>query len=102
MNSTRMLLPLASPLFPTYASTRSSRALPEELSSEDEIAQRFTLALTVEHTISDDLYAEALKQFGEKGLVDLVVLAGCYDLVCGILNVFAVPAPDPNRLSAKV
>ena len=43
--------------------------------------------------MDDGLYAEALKRFGEKGLVDLVVLAGCYDLVCRLLDLFAVPAP---------
>jgi hypothetical protein len=26
-------------------------------------------------------------------LVDLVVLAGCYHTVCGLLNMFAVPVP---------
>ena len=33
--------------------------------------------------------------FGERGLVDFAVPAGCYYLVCGLLNLFAIPAPNP-------
>ena len=61
----------------------------------------YTLALTVEHAVGDALYAEGLQRFGEKGLVDLVILAGCYHTVCGMLNLFAVPAPDGARGSEE-
>ena len=64
-----------------------------ELAAAETIAQRLALALTLAHAVDDDLYADALKQFGEKGLVDFAVLAGCYHLVCGLLNLFAIPAP---------
>ena len=64
-----------------------------ELATEEALAQRLALALTTQHAADDKLYAEALQRFGEKGLVDFAVLAGCYHLVCGLLNLFAVPAP---------
>ncbi|WP_428393514.1 carboxymuconolactone decarboxylase family protein [Lichenicoccus sp.] len=64
-----------------------------ELATEEALAQRLALALTTQHAADDELYAEALQRFGEKGLVDFAVLAGCYHLVCGLLNLFAVPAP---------
>ena len=64
-----------------------------ELSAEETLAQRLSLALAAGHAVDDGLYADALKQFGEKGLVDFAVLAGCYHLVCGLLNLFAIPAP---------
>ena len=51
--------------------------------------------------MGDALYAEGLQRFGEKGLVDLVILAGCYHTVCGMLNLFAVPAPDGARGSEE-
>ena len=66
-----------------------------ELTAEETTAQHLALALTAERTVGDDLYAEALRRFGEKGLVDFAVLTGCYHLVCGLLNLFAVPAPKP-------
>lgn len=64
-----------------------------ELSAAEETARRLTLALAARHVVDDALYAEALACFGQTGLVDLAVLAGCYGLVCGLLNLFAVPAP---------
>ena len=64
-----------------------------ELAAEERIAQRLALTLTAKRAVEDALYAEALRSFGEKGLVDFTVLAGCYDLVCGLLNLFTVPAP---------
>ena len=64
-----------------------------ELSAEEALAQRLSLQLVAGHTVDDRLYADALQQFGEKGLVDFAVLGGCYQLVCGVLNLFAVPAP---------
>lgn len=66
-----------------------------ELAAEEALAQRLALALAAEHAVDDDLYTMALQQFGEKGLVDLAVLAGCYHLVCGLLNLFDIPAPKP-------
>lgn len=79
-----------------------SGASSPELAVEEVIAQRFALTLTAEHVIGDELYAEGLNQFGEKGIVDLAVLAGCYHLVCGVLNVFAVPAPNSHPVSDEV
>jgi hypothetical protein len=31
--------------------------------------------------------------FGEKGVVDMIALAGQYMTISGLLNTFAVPAP---------
>ena len=69
----------------------------DDLAVEEDLARRLTLALTVDHAVGDALYAEGLQRFGEKGLVDLVILAGCYHTVCGMLDLFAVPAPDGAR-----
>lgn len=65
-----------------------------ELADDELLAQRFALALTAGHRIDDALYADAVRRFGEKEIVDLVVLAGCYHTVCGLLNAFAIPTPD--------
>ncbi len=72
-----------------------------ELADDERLAQRVALALTAERRIGDDLYEQAFERFGEKGVVDLAVLAGCYDLVCGILNIFAVPVPEANAHSKE-
>ncbi|WP_428483274.1 carboxymuconolactone decarboxylase family protein [Rhodopila sp.] len=66
-----------------------------EFAADEAIAQRLALVLTAGHAVDDELFTEALRHFGETGLVDFAVLAGCYHLVCGLLNLFAVPAPRP-------
>ena len=73
----------------------------EELAAEEDVAQRLTLALSVDHAVGDALYAEGLQHFGETGLVDLVILAGCYHTVCSMLNLFAIPAPGAGHPSDK-
>lgn len=70
---------------------------PPELSEEERTAQRFTLALAATRRIDAALYEEGQRRFGDKGLVDLLVLAGCYQLVCGVLNAFAIPAPAERK-----
>ena len=79
----------------SVAALAAGRSSPE-LAGEETLAQRLALVLTARHAVEAGLYAEALQAFGEKGLVDLAVLAGCYDLVCGLLNLFDIPAPHPG------
>ena len=72
----------------------SAGQLSEELSDAERIAQRYAMQLVTAHRIDDDLFAAAKKAFGLKGLVDMVNLIGAYDTVCGLLNSFAIPAPE--------
>lgn len=65
----------------------------EGLSDEEDVARRFTMALTAEHKVNDALFEEARSAFQDRGIVDIVILAGCYDLVSSLLNAFEVPAP---------
>ena len=66
----------------------------DALAADERVAQRLALALACSRCVEDGLYADALTHFGEKGLVDFAILAGCYHLVCGLLNLFAIPAPE--------
>ena len=63
------------------------------LTQEEQLAQRFTRQITDTHKVDDQLYAEAVAAFGAEGIVDLLVLAGCYDTVSALLNAFQVPVP---------
>jgi 4-carboxymuconolactone decarboxylase len=74
------------------AALKSGR-LSAELTPQEALAQRLALALTQRRAVDDGLYREGVASFGEGGLVDLVVLAGCYELICGLLNLFTIPAP---------
>jgi len=41
--------------------------------------------------MTGDAFAQMRKAFGDKGIVEMVLLAGAYDIVCGLLNRFEVP-----------
>jgi 4-carboxymuconolactone decarboxylase len=66
---------------------------PASLSPEESVAYDFTQRLATRHQIDDELYEQAIVTFGEKGVVDMIYLAGQYMTISGLLNTFAVPAP---------
>ena len=72
--------------------------LPDALGDDEKVAYRFTQQLSTSHRVDDATFAEARKAFGERGITDMVVLAGTYYTICGLLNAFEVPAPteEPN------
>jgi 4-carboxymuconolactone decarboxylase len=67
---------------------------PESLSDRERLAADVTRQLSSAHHVSDELYREAEKAFGAKGLLDIVMLMGQYQTVCSLLTLFDVPAPE--------
>lgn len=65
-----------------------------DLSREERVAQRFTLTLTTDHHVGDELFEEARSTFSDRGIADIIILAGCYDLISSLLNAFKIPAPS--------
>jgi 4-carboxymuconolactone decarboxylase len=49
--------------------------------------------LVTEHQVNQALYHRAVATFGEKGVVDMIYLAGNYVTTCALLNTFTIPAP---------
>ena len=43
--------------------------------------------------LDDDTFVDARKAFGDNGITNMIILAGTYYTVCGLLNAFDVPAP---------
>lgn len=68
--------------------------LPDTLSDEEKVAYRFAQKLSTSHRIDDSTFRQARKGFGDSGIVDIIILAGTYYTVCGLLNAFEVPAPS--------
>lgn len=62
----------------------------------------FLTALHRDRKVSDAVYADAVAQLGEAGVVDLVGVAGYYTLISMTINVFEVapPAGVPDELGA--
>jgi 4-carboxymuconolactone decarboxylase len=67
---------------------------PDTLSDDEKLAYRFTRQLSMSHHVDNATFADTRKAFGDRGIVDMVLLAGAYHSVCGLLNAFEVPAPN--------
>ncbi|RYY13319.1 MAG: carboxymuconolactone decarboxylase family protein [Cytophagaceae bacterium] len=66
---------------------------PATLSAEEGVAYDFTHRLVATRQLDAALYEQAIVTFGEKGVVDMIALAGQYMTISGLLNTFAVPVP---------
>jgi hypothetical protein len=85
---------------PTLAVLALSAGLTAAGLPNDELAvQRFTLQLVRQHFVVDEVYAAAQAAVGDTGLVEMVVLIGCYLTVCAQLNAFAIPVPGKGKLA---
>jgi 4-carboxymuconolactone decarboxylase len=74
--------------------TLTAGGLPDDLSEQEKIAQRYAHEFSAKHRVDADLYSAAVHAFGEHGVVDLTYLIGIYHITCGLLNSFDLPAPD--------
>jgi 4-carboxymuconolactone decarboxylase len=63
------------------------------LTEEEKLAQSLTKQLALEHQVPQETFDQAKAMFGIRGIVDMLFLAGCYDMVCSLLNTFEVPVP---------
>jgi 4-carboxymuconolactone decarboxylase len=74
-------------------------ATPKFDSEADALGYEFVRQLLHADRVDDVTYARAMGAFGERGVVDLVLLIGLYLTVSALVNVFEVPVPagDPPR-----
>ena len=73
---------------------------PEDLTDEERVAQRFVRQLTAERHVEEPIYRAAEAAFGRGGIVAMMFLAGCYQVVCSLLNAFEIPALAQEASSA--
>lgn len=66
---------------------------PEFESGAEASAYDFTRQLTHNHAVDDAAYSRSARDFGDAGLVDMVMLIGLYLTVCATVNAFEVPVP---------
>ena len=62
--------------------------------AEERAIYDFVTEYFATNRVSDATYASAKKLFGEKGVVDIIGIAGYYGLVSMTLNVFQVAVPE--------
>lgn len=84
-------------LKPEVVAELAAGRTPDTLEIDESVAHEFTRSLVAEHRVDKELYLRAVETFGEKGVVDMIYLAGNYMTVSGLLNAFAVPAPSEDQ-----
>jgi len=67
---------------------------PEGLTEQESVVHEFAAQLCKHSSVSTPLYARALEQFGERGVVELTALVGYYTMVAMTLNCHEIPLPD--------
>jgi 4-carboxymuconolactone decarboxylase len=70
--------------------TLAAGGLPDDLSEQEQVAQRSARLFSAEHRVDAALYGAAVHAFGEQGVVDLTYLIGIYHITCGLLNSHAM------------
>jgi 4-carboxymuconolactone decarboxylase len=68
--------------------------VPDGLSEQAQIAHRLTSSLLTDHAVPQELYLQAVRAFGEAGVMTILCLIGQYQLISSVLVCFEVPVPE--------
>jgi 4-carboxymuconolactone decarboxylase len=71
-----------------------AQQVPPGLTPQETALHRYVVELNRHNSVSDATYEEALKQFGERTVVELTALVGYYTMVAMTLNCHEIPLPD--------
>jgi 4-carboxymuconolactone decarboxylase len=69
---------------------------PQAMQPDEEVAYDFVSELLATKGVSDATYNRAVAKFGEQGVVDIVGMAGYYQLIGLQMNVARTSVPDGN------
>jgi 4-carboxymuconolactone decarboxylase len=90
-------------LDPSVGADIAAGRRPEKMKEDESILYNYAMEMYRDRAVSDAAYAAAVKQFGEKGLIDLVATMGYYDTVAMTLITAKAVAPkeeDVPQLAA--
>jgi 4-carboxymuconolactone decarboxylase len=80
-------------LNPAIAAAIAENKRPASMKPDEQAIYEFTKELLDTKHVSDATFQNAVKSFGEKGVVDLIALTGYYGMVSALLNVDRYPLP---------
>jgi len=80
-------------LDPSVGADIAAGKRPEKMKPDETILYNYATEMYRDKAVSDATYAAAVKQFGEKGLIDLVATMGYYDTVAMTLITAKAVAP---------
>jgi 4-carboxymuconolactone decarboxylase len=85
-------------LKPEVAADLAQGKRPANMQDDEAIVYDFCTELHQKKSVSDAIFATAVKKFGERGVVDLIGVSGYYTLVSMVLNVDRQPLPEGTPL----
>jgi 4-carboxymuconolactone decarboxylase len=88
-------------LNPAIAEAIALGKRPAGMTPDLEAAYNFADELLNTHQVSDAVFQAAKKQFGERGIVDMIALSGLYGMVSMVLNVDRYPLANGARPELK-
>jgi 4-carboxymuconolactone decarboxylase len=95
-------LALQAGLKPQIAADLAAGQRPASMADDEATVYDFLGELRRDKRVSEATYARAKALLGESGVIDLIGVAGYYDLVSMTLNVAQVKAPEPGPLPLPV
>jgi 4-carboxymuconolactone decarboxylase len=75
---------------------------PTGMQPDEEALYNFCTELLTTHEVGDATFQAAVKQFGERGVVDAIGVMGWYQLVSMLLNVDRYPLPNGAKAELKL
>jgi 4-carboxymuconolactone decarboxylase len=66
---------------------------PDNLRADLALARTLARELVARHRLGDQTYADAVAQWSESGVVELLTLVGYFAMVCWVMNVAHTPGP---------
>jgi 4-carboxymuconolactone decarboxylase len=89
-------------LDPSVGTDIATGKRPEKMKEDEAILYAYAMEMYRDKAVSDPTYAAAVKQFGEKGLIDLVATMGYYDTVAMTLITAKAVAPKEDDVPQLV
>jgi len=83
-------------LDPSVGADLAAGKRPEKMKEDETVLYNYAMEMYRDKSVSDTTYAAAVKQFGEKGLIDLVATMGYYDTVAMTLITAKAVAPKED------
>jgi 4-carboxymuconolactone decarboxylase len=83
-------------LDPSVGADIAAGRRPEKMKADEAILYNYAMEMYRDKAVSDSTYAATVKQFGEKGLIDLVATMGYYDTVAMTLITAKAVAPKED------
>ncbi|MDO5288830.1 MAG: carboxymuconolactone decarboxylase family protein [Pseudomonadota bacterium] len=78
---------------PALAALDAGQPLPDDLAGDLTLAHALARQLIAWHRVDEATYAQALVQWGQADVVELIALIGYFTQVCWLMNVARTPGP---------